>query len=52
VLREVNRVLPEDVLSQDAVVISDEPCRPLVFEGRRLLEAATVFRRAAIAWSR
>jgi aspartate aminotransferase len=46
VLREVNRVLTEDVM-----VICDEPYRPLVFDGRRVPEAVPIFRRAAIAWS-
>jgi aspartate aminotransferase len=45
-LREVNRVLPEDVM-----VICDEPYRSLVFDGRRVPEAVPMFRRAAIAWS-
>jgi len=46
VLRDVNRVLPPDVL-----VICDEPYRPLVFDGASVPEAAAIFGRAAIAWS-
>lgn len=46
VLREVDRVLPEDVM-----VICDEPYRPIVFDGLRVPEAVPIFRRAAIAWS-
>ena len=46
VLREVDRVLPEDVM-----VICDEPYRPLVFDGLRVPEAVPILRRAAIAWS-
>jgi aspartate aminotransferase len=46
VLRAVNRVLPNPVL-----VISDEPYRPLTFDGAVTPEAVRIFDRAVIAWS-
>jgi aspartate aminotransferase len=46
VLREMNRILPSDVL-----VVSDEPYRPLVFDGAGVPEASAIFGRAAVAWS-
>lgn len=45
-LRAVNAVLPEPVL-----VISDEPYRPLTFDGARTPEAVAIFDRAVVAWS-
>ena len=45
-LRALNRVLPEPV-----VVISDEPYRPLTFDGAQPPEALAIFDRAVLAWS-
>ena len=45
-LLAVNAVLPEPVL-----VISDEPYRPLTFDGARTPEAVAIFDRAVVAWS-
>lgn len=45
-LRALNRVLPDPVL-----VISDEPYRPLTFDGATTPEAVAMFDRAVVAWS-
>ncbi|MDE3166396.1 MAG: pyridoxal phosphate-dependent aminotransferase [Acidobacteriota bacterium] len=45
-LRALNRVLPEPV-----VVISDEPYRPLTYDGVVPPEALALFDRAVLAWS-
>jgi aspartate aminotransferase len=45
-LREIDRIIPEPVL-----VISDEPYRPLTFDGITPPETMTVIRRSVLAWS-
>lgn len=45
-LRALNRALPDPVL-----VISDEPYRPLTYDGAVLPEAVAIFDRAVLAWS-
>jgi aspartate aminotransferase len=46
VLRELNEIVRDPV-----ILISDEPYRPLVFDGRKPPETAPLVERSAIAWS-
>jgi aspartate aminotransferase len=46
VLRELSRVIPETML-----VISDEPYRPLAYDGLRVPETLQLIPRAVLAWS-
>jgi len=46
VLREIDRIIPEPVL-----VISDEPYRPLIFDGVPPPETVGLIRRSVLAWS-
>jgi aspartate aminotransferase len=46
VLRRLDRVIPDSML-----VISDEPYRPLTFDGMKAPETFGLLRRAVVAWS-
>ncbi len=46
VLRELSRVIQDPML-----VISDEPYRPLVYDGRKVPETIEIIERSVLAWS-